>query len=66
MTNDINAMFISAIGKGQNNKSYKAVFDIGNDQIAITPEYSKDILPYVIADYKKQYPHIKLIKIMEA
>jgi|BioPla2DNA2_1021312.scaffolds.fasta_scaffold541771_1 hypothetical protein len=57
--------FIEAIGN-KSVKGFKAVFDIGNDQIAITPEYSKDILPYVIADYKKQYPHIKLIKIMEA
>jgi len=66
MTNDINAMFISAIGKGQNNKSYKAVFDIGNDQIGITAAYSKEILPYVIEDMKKQHPHAKLIKITEA
>jgi hypothetical protein len=57
--------FLKAIGN-KSVKGFKAVFDIGNDQIAITPEYSKDILPYVIADYKKQYPHIKLIKIMEA
>ena len=57
--------FIAAIGN-KSVKGFKAVFDIGNDQIAITPEYSKDILPYVIEDLKKQCPHAKLIKIIEA
>lgn len=65
MRNDINEMFVNAIGN-KSAKGYKAVFDIGDDQIGITPEYSKEILPYVIEDLKKQYPHIKLIKIIEA
>lgn len=64
MTNDINAMFINAIGKGRNHKAYKAVYDLGNGKIAFTAAYSRDVLTMVMEDTKKDNPAAKLINII--
>ena len=64
MKNDINEMFIYAIGKGRNHKAYKAVYDLGNEKIAFTAAYSRDVLTMVIDDIKKSQPQAKLINII--
>ena len=54
--------FIKAIlGKAE---GYKAVMDIGNGKVGITPEYTADTLNLVIAEAEEK-GH-KLIKIIKA
>lgn len=64
MDNTINNLFLQAMSSSKKSNSYKAFFDIGNDQIGITAAYSMDVLKMVITE--PEYKKYKLLRIEKA